>query len=154
MEEIFQLDNLDKKILSLIKSDARTPFLEVARKCGISGAAVHQRVQRLTKMGIITGSELILDPEKMGYSTCAYVGIFLEKASLYKDVVEELKNIPEITQCNYTTGNYSLLIKLYTKNNKSLKDILVNKLQAIRGVIRTETFISLEESINRQLPVD
>jgi Lrp/AsnC family transcriptional regulator, regulator for asnA, asnC and gidA len=154
MEENLHLDSLDKKILSLIKSDARTPFLEVARKCGISGAAVHQRVQRLTKLGIITGSELILDPEKMGYSTCAYVGIFLEKASLYRDVVEELKNIPEIIQCNYTTGNYSLLIKLYTKNNKSLKDILVNKLQSIRGITRTETFISLEEGINRQLPVD
>jgi Lrp/AsnC family transcriptional regulator for asnA, asnC and gidA len=145
---------LDKKILSLIKSDARTPFLEVARQCGISGAAVHQRVQRLTKIGIIKGSELILDPEKMGYSTCAYVGIYLEKASLYKDVVDELRNIPEVTQCHYTTGNWSIFIKLYTKNNKSLKDILVNKLQAIRGVIRTETLISLEEGFNRQLPID
>lgn len=154
MEDTVQLDALDKKILSLIKSDARTPFLEVARKCGISGAAVHQRVQRLTKTGIIKGSELILDPEKMGYSTCTYIGIFLEKASFYKDVVEELKNIPEITQCHYTTGNWSIFIKLYTKNNKSLKDILVNKLQSIKGVIRTETFISLEEGFSRQLPVE
>jgi Lrp/AsnC family transcriptional regulator for asnA, asnC and gidA len=154
MEDTVQLDNLDKKILSLIKSDARTPFLEVARQCGISGAAVHQRVQRLTKIGIIKGSELILDPEKMGYSTCAYVGIYLEKASLYKDVVDELRNIPEVTQCHYTTGNWSIFIKLYTKNNKSLKDILVNKLQAIRGVIRTETLISLEEGFNRQLPIE
>jgi Lrp/AsnC family transcriptional regulator, regulator for asnA, asnC and gidA len=154
MEDTVQLDNLDKKILSLIKSDARTPFLEVARQCGISGAAVHQRVQRLTKIGIIKGSELILDPEKMGYSTCAYVGIYLEKASLYKDVVDELRNIPEVTQCHYTTGNWSIFIKLYTKNNKSLKDILVNKLQAIHGVIRTETLISLEEGFNRQLPIE
>lgn len=154
MEELFHIDSLDKKILTLIKSDARTPFLEVARQCGISGAAVHQRVQRLTKAGIIKGSELILDPEKMGYSTCAYIGIYLEKASLYFEVVEELKKITEITQCHYTTGNWSIFIKLYTKNNKHLKDILVNRLQSINGVVRTETFISLEEGFSRQLPVD
>lgn len=154
MEDSFQIDNLDKKILSIIQGNARVPFLEVARECGVSGAAIHQRVQKLFKMGVITGSEFVVDPKKIGYHTCAYIGIYLEKAGMYKDVVEQLKLIPEIIQCDYTTGNYSIFIKLYTRDNEHLKVILADKLQSIRGVSRTETFICLEESFNRHLQVN
>mgnify|MGYP001129623316 CR=1 FL=1 len=148
-----QIDRLDKKILSIIKENARIPFLEVARECKVSGAAIHQRVPRLVKMGVIKGSEFIIDPKKIGYNTCAYMGIFLEKASQFNSVVDAFLKIPEITQCHYTTGNYAIFIKIYAYDNEHLKTILVDKLQSIKGIARTETFISLEESFNRHLPV-
>lgn len=150
----FQIDSLDRKIISLLTANARIPFLEVARECKISGAAVHQRVQRLTRLGILTGSEYILDAKKMGFNTCAYIGIFLENAGMFKHVVEKLKNIPEITQCHYTTGVYSIFIKVYARDNDHLRVVLTDHLQAIPGISRTETFISLEESFSRQLPVE
>ncbi len=153
MEENIQIDSLDRKILSLITENARIPYLEVARECNVSGAAIHQRIQRLTRLGIITGSEFMINPEKVGYHTCAYMGIFLESASLYSEVVKKLRDIPEIVQCHYTTGNYSIFIKVYTKNNEDLKHVLVDKLQSIPGIERTETFISLEESFSRQVPL-
>ncbi len=148
-----QIDSLDKKILSIITKDARTPFLEVARECNVSGAAIHQRVQRLLRLGVISGSQFILEPKKLGYHTCAYIGIFLENASLFNDVSEKLLKIPEITQCHYTTGQYSMFIKVYTRDNEHLKHVLADKIQAINGVSRTETFISLDVLVNRQLPV-
>lgn len=151
--ENFQIDTLDRKILSIIKKNARTPFLEVGRACEVSGAAVHQRVQRLIKEGVITGAEFILDPQKVGYHTCAFIGIFLEKASMFKEVVNQLEQIPEIVECHYTTGNWSIFIKIFAQNNDHLKRILTDNLQAIQGISRTETFISLEESFRRQLPV-
>ncbi len=153
MEDSFQIDNLDRKILSLIMGNARIPYLEVARECNVSGAAIHQRIQRLTRLGVITGSEFIIDPARIGYHTCAYIGIFLDSASLYPEVVKKLKTIPEIIQCNYTTGNYSIFIKVYTKNNEDLKHLLVDKLQAIPGIARTETLISLEEAFTRQVSI-
>jgi len=153
MEDSHQIDDLDRKILSLITKNARIPYLEVARECKVSGAAIHQRIQRLTKMGVITGSEFVISPKKIGFSTCAYVGIFLDSASLYPEVVEELKKIPEITQCHYITGGYSIFIKIFTRNNEDLKHVLHDKVQAIQGISRTETFISLEESFNRQIPL-
>jgi len=154
MDKNLQIDSLDKKILSMVLKDARIPFLEIARECNVSGAAIHQRMQKLTKMGIISGSEYVVDPQKIGYHTCAYMGIYLDKASLYPEVVKELERIPEIVECHYTTGGYSIFIKIYAKNNEHLKIILVDKLQAIKGISRTETFISLEERFKRQLPVD
>jgi Lrp/AsnC family transcriptional regulator, regulator for asnA, asnC and gidA len=153
MEENFQIDSLDKKILSIIQGNARVPFLEVARECGVSGAAIHQRVQKLSKMGVLIGSEFVVDPKKVGFHTCAYIGIYLEKAGLFSSVVEELRKIPEITQCDYTTGNYSIFVKVYTRDNEHLKLILADKLQSINGVARTETFICLEESFSRHLQV-
>lgn len=153
MEEALQIDNLDRKILALVTSNARIPYLEVARECNVSGAAIHQRIQRLIRLGIITGSEFIIAPKKVGYHTCAYIGIYLESAHLYPKVVEQMKEIPEITQCHYTTGVYSIFIKVYTKNNEDLKYVLVEKLQRIPGIARTETFISLEEAFNRQIPM-
>jgi len=153
MKDSLQIDSLDRKIISLITKNARIAYLEVARECNVSGAAIHQRIQKLTKMGVITGSKFTIEPKKVGFRTCAYIGIFLDKASLYKDVLTELEKIPEITQCHYTTGNYSVFIKLYTRDNEHLKAILTDKLQSIPGIARTETFISLEEGFNRSIPV-
>jgi len=154
MEETSHIDSLDKKILALITKNARIPYLEVARECNVSGAAIHQRIQRLMKLGIVSGSQFMLDPRKIGFHTCAYVGIFLDNAGLYPEVVQKLEKIPEITQCHYITGGYSIFIKVYTRNNEDLKHVLGDKVQAIPGVSRTETFISLEESINRQIPLE
>ncbi len=148
-----QIDELDKKILSLISKNARIPYLEVARECNVSGAAIHQRIQRLIKIGVITGSEFIINPKTIGLLTCAYMGVFLEKASMYEKVLTQIKEIPEIIECHYTTGDYALFIKVVTRDNEHLKHILTDKLQKIEGITRTETFISLEENFKRQFPV-
>ena len=153
MRNSFQIDSLDRKILSILVKDARIPFLEVARECGVSGAAIHQRVQRLIRLGIISGSQFILEPKKLGYHTCAYIGIFLDNAGLFNEVSSNLIQIPEIVQCHYTTGQYAMFIKVYTKDNEHLRKVLADKIQAIKGVSRTETFISLDVLMDRQLPV-
>ena len=149
----FNIDNLDRKILSILTKNARAPFLEVARECNVSGAAIHQRVQRLTKIGIISGSQFNVDPKKLGYNTCAYIGVFLDNAALFNDVSDRLLRIAEITQCHYTTGQYAMFVKVYAKDNEDLRQVLANKIQAINGIMRTETFISLEVMVDRQLPV-
>jgi len=153
-EENLQIDSLDKKIIKMITKNARIPYLEVARECNVSGAAIHQRIQKLIRMGVITGSKFTIEPKKIGYKTCAYMGIFLEQASLYNEVLQELKKISEITQCHFTTGNYSVFIKIFAKDNEHLKSILSDKIQLISGIARTETFISLEEGFNRSIPID
>jgi Lrp/AsnC family transcriptional regulator for asnA, asnC and gidA len=153
MASATQIDDLDKKILSLVSKNARIPYLEVARECNVSGAAIHQRIQRLIKMGVITGSEFIINPKSIGLLTCAYMGIYLQRAGLYDGVLKQLIQIPEIVECHYTTGEYSLFIKVVTRDNEHLKDILAEKLQKIDGIERTETFISLEENFKRQFPV-
>ena len=154
MEESLQIDSLDRKIIKMITRNARIPYLEVARECNVSGAAIHQRIQKLTKLGVITGSKFTIEPKKIGYKTCAYMGIFLEQASLYNEVLKELRKIPEITQCHFTTGNYSVFIKIFAHDNEHLKAILSDKIQLISGIARTETFISLEEGFNRSIPID
>ena len=143
MENTLQIDSLDKKIIKLITQNARIPYLEVARECDVSGAAIHQRIQKLSNLGVITGSKFIIEPKKVGYKTCAYMGIFLEQASLYNAVLEELRKVPEITQCHFTTGNYSVFIKIFARDNEHLKSILTDDIQVIPGIARTETFISL-----------
>ncbi|GET33504.1 transcriptional regulator [Prolixibacter bellariivorans] len=152
-EQIIQIDDLDRKILKLITTNARIPFLEVARECGVSGAAIHQRVQRLLNLGVVTGSEFIVSPQKLGYNTCAYMGIYLEKASYDRKVVKQLREISEIVECHHTTGQYAIFIKIQTKTNKHLKKIIDTDLQAIDGISRTETFISLEQEFKRQIPI-
>ncbi len=147
------IDELDEKILRLITKNARIPFLEVARECGVSGAAIHQRVQRLLNIGVVSGSEFIVNPEKIGYNTCAYMGIYLEKAKYHTQVVKALREIPEIVECHYTTGQYAIFIKIQTKTNKHLKNLIDNELQEIEGVLRTETFMSLEMDFKRQVPI-
>jgi len=153
MSKNLQIDSLDRQILDIITKNARIPYLEVARACNVSGAAIHQRVQRLIKSGVIKGSEFKVDPVAVGFKTCAYVGIYLEHPGHYKSVIESLENVSEIIECHYTTGNYSLFVKVYTRDNEHLRDVLLNKIQKIDGITRTETLISLEESINRQIPV-
>ncbi len=147
-----QLDYLDKQILKLIAQDARIPFLEVARVCNVSGAAIHQRVAKLTNMGIIKGSQFIIDPEKIGYQTCAYVGLYLKNPEQFDHVVEELKKIPEVVECHYTTGGMDMFIKIYAVNNHHLLQIIHDKLQPL-GLSRSETIISFNAAINRQLPL-
>lgn len=147
------IDSLDRKILSILTKNARIPFLEVARECNVSGAAIHQRVQRLVKLGIISGSQFMVDPKRLGYHTCAYIGIFLDNAALFNDVSERLLKIAEITQCHYTTGQYAMFVKVFAKDNEHLRKVLADKIQSINGIMRTETFISLEVMIDRQLPI-
>jgi Lrp/AsnC family transcriptional regulator, regulator for asnA, asnC and gidA len=147
------IDELDQKILKLITKNARIPFLEVARECGVSGAAIHQRVQRLLNMGVIIGSEFLVNPEKLGYNTCAFMGIYLEKATFHKEVVEQLMKIPEIIECHYTTGQYAIFLKIQTKTNKHLKKLIDEEFQKIVGIDRTETFMSLEVEFERQVPI-
>ncbi|MBT3750622.1 MAG: winged helix-turn-helix transcriptional regulator [Bacteroidetes bacterium] len=151
MENSFKIDSTDRKILQLLMGNARTSYLEIARVCGMSGAAIHQRVNKLEQAGIIAGSGIKLSPASMGYTSCAYVGVFLEKAGMYHTVVAELENIPEIVECHYTTGNYAIFLKLYCKNNQGLMEILNGRIQKISGVSSTETFISLEQGIGREL---
>ncbi len=147
-----QLDSLDKNILRLISEDARIPFLEVARACNVSGAAIHQRIQKLTNMGVLKGSQFIIDPEKIGYETCAYVGLYLKDPSSFDQVVEALHEIPEVVECHYTTGGYDLFIKLYAKNNHHLLNIIHDKLQPL-GLARSETIVAFNAVIDRQMPL-
>ncbi|HOI49332.1 MAG TPA: Lrp/AsnC ligand binding domain-containing protein [Prolixibacteraceae bacterium] len=153
LETVPEIDALDEKILKLITKNARIPFLEVARECGVSGAAIHQRVQRLLNIGVVSGSEFIVNPQKLGYNTCAYMGIYLDKAKYHTQVVEQLKKIPEIVECHYTTGQYAIFVKVQTKTNKHLKKLIDSELQEIEGIARTETFISLEMEFKRQVPI-
>ena len=135
-----QLDELDEKILKLIVGNARIPFLEVARECNVSGAAIHQRIQKLTNLGVIKGSEFIIDNTKVGYETCAYMGLFLKSPGQFPDVTEALKAIPEVVECHYTTGQYDLFIKIYAKNNQHLLSIIHNKLQPLSIEERMDRF--------------
>ena len=146
------LDSLDKRILHLIAEDARIPFLEVARTCNVSGAAIHQRIQKLTSLGILKGSQFVIDPEKIGYETCAYIGLFLKNPEKFDEVVEALRQIPEVVECHYTTGGFDMFIKIYAFNNHHLLNIIHDKLQPL-GLSRSETIISFNAAINRQLPL-
>ena len=149
-----KIDSLDKKILNILSQNARIPFKDVAAECGVSRAAIHQRVQHRIENGVITGSGFDVNPKSLGYSTCTYIGLNLERGSMYKNVVARLNSINEIVECHFTTGSYTMLIKLYAKDNEQLMDLLNNKLQTIPGVVSTETLISLEQSIKREILVD
>lgn len=147
-----QIDKLDKKILHLISQNARIPFLEVARECNVSGAAIHQRVQKLINSGVIKGSEFVIDTYKIGYQTCAYIGIIINDMSHFNEVVDAMKKIPEIVECHYTTGKYALLVKVYARDNRHLLNIILEKISKIKGIANTETFqLSLDEIFKRQL---
>ena len=148
-----KIDKLDKQILRMIAEDARVPFLEVARACNVSGAAIHQRIQKLTNMGILKGSQFVIDPEKIGYETCAYIGLNLRNPENFDMVVKKLEEIPEVVECQYTTGDFDLFIKIYAVNNHHLLNIIHDKLQPL-GLARSETIIAFNSVINRQLPID
>lgn len=147
------LDQTDLHILDIITKNARIPFKDVAAEVGVSRAAVHQRVNRMIEMEVITGSGYHIDAKKVDYNTCTYIGIFLEKGGFYEDVADQLKEIPEIVECHYTTGQYAIFVKVYARDNEHLKDVLSDKVQKIAGISSTETFISLEETFKRQVPI-
>ena len=149
---IQKLDKLDRQILRMIGEDARVPFLEVARACNVSGAAIHQRIQKLTNLGIIKGSVFVMDPEKIGYETCAYIGLNLKNPEDFDHVLEELKKIPEVTECHYTTGNFDMFIKIYARNNHHLLTIIHDQLQPL-GLSSSQTLISFYSAFERQLPI-
>lgn len=147
------LDQIDLSILDIITKNARIPFKDVAAEVGVSRAAVHQRVNRMLELKVITGSGYHVDPTKVNYKTCTYVGIFLEKGGFYDDVAAMLERVPEIVECHYTTGAYAIFAKVYAKDNEHLKEILNTRIQKIVGVASTETFISLEQSFRREVPI-
>ncbi|MEO6348648.1 MAG: Lrp/AsnC ligand binding domain-containing protein [Aquaticitalea sp.] len=148
-----EIDGIDKEILRALMIDARTPILEIARKVGISGAAIHQRLRKLEKSGLISGSKFVINPKVLGYTTMAFVGIYLDKAISNPEAVKQLQKIPEVLECHYTTGNWSILIKILCKDNEHLMYLLNKEIQSIPGVSRTETFISLAQQIDRQIKV-
>lgn len=141
----YHLDEIDRKILGYLIENARMPFLEIARECGISGAAIHQRVRKLEDAGIIMGSRLLVNAKALGLDVCAYVGVQLSDPDMCESVIEQFKNIPEIVECHFITGRNTLLVKLFCTNNEHLMMILVNTLQKIKGVSQTETFVSLDQ---------
>ena len=153
MGQKLQIDATDRKILSFLIKNARTPFLEIARACGISGAAIHQRFNKLEESGIISGSKFMVKPKAVGYDICAFVGVYLEKTHVYKNVIKEIEKIKEVTECHFTTGSWALLLKIYCTDNQHLMNVLVNTIQNIPGVARTETFISLDQTIDREFSV-
>lgn len=148
-----KIDELDRKIIQIITKNARIPFKDIAIECGVSRAAIHLRVQRLIDMGVITGSGYTVSPKMLGYQMCTYIGITLERGSLYKEVAAQLEDIPEIIECHYTLGPYTMLIKLYAKNDEHLMELLNGKIQEIKGVVSTETLTCLDQRIKRQIPI-
>ena len=148
-----KIDGIDKIIIESLVNNARTPILTIAKKVGISGAAIHQRLRKLEASELIVGSKMILNPKALGYSTTAFVGVFLDSSSMYASAIKKLTEIPEIVESHYTTGNYAIFIKILCKNNEDLMHLLNHNIQKIKGVARTETFISLDQQINRQIKV-
>jgi len=147
----YHIDQIDQKILSFLVKNARKPFLEIARECNVSGAAIHQRVKRMENNGIITGSQILVKPQAIGLNVCAFINMTISEANRYNEVVESLKQIPEIVECHFVTGRSSLLLKVYCLDNDHLMDIILNTIQKIPYVQSTETMISLHQSIERQI---
>jgi Lrp/AsnC family transcriptional regulator, regulator for asnA, asnC and gidA len=153
MSKLLELDDVDKQILSILMKDAKEPYTEIAKKIHVSGGTVHVRMRKLEELGIVTGASLSIDYTKLGYDISAFLGIYLDKSSLYDEVAEELKRIPEVVAAHYTTGIYSIFAKIICRDTSHLKSILHDKIQKISGIQRTETFIALQESINRPIDV-
>lgn len=149
MEKNFEIDNIDLRILSELASNAKTPFTEVADKVFVSGGTVHVRMKKLEKLGVVKGSSLVIDYDKLGYNVMAFLGIYLEKNSYYDQVFAQLEQIHEILTLHYTTGAYNIFAKIICKDTKHMRDVLHNKIQKIAGIERVEAFISLEEKFDR-----
>ena len=150
-EKELHIDRVDKIILKRLMEDARTPILSIAREIGISGAAIHQRLRKLEAAHLIAGSKFIINPKALGFKTMAFVGIFLDTSSKYSNTIKRLKEIPEVIESHYTTGNYAILLKIMCKSNEHLMNLLREEIQTIKGVSRTETFLSLDQQIDRQI---
>lgn len=153
MVDTEKIDELDRQILQIITQNARIPFKEVADACGVSRAAIHQRVQRMYDLGVITGSGYYVNAKMLGYQLCVYIGITLEKGSMYNSVTKELEKIPEVVETQFTLGAYSMLIKLYAKDDAHLMYLLNSRIQEIPGVNNTETLTSLDQRIKRTVPI-
>jgi len=150
----YEVDDIDRKILSFLVKNARMPFLEIARECGVSGAAIHQRVKKLETCGIITGSRLLVKPQALGLNVCAFIGVNLSQANSYPQVIDALKKVPEIVECHFITGEHALLLKLFCFNHNHLMSILTDIIKNIPGIEKTETFLSLDQPIERQVWVN
>ena len=153
MPKLIEIDDIDKQILALLMEDAKTPYTDIAKRIHVSGGTVHVRMKKLTDHGIVQGANLVIDYERLGYDIVAFLGIYLNKSSLYEKVISGLQDIPEIVSAHYTTGVYSIFAKLVCRDTNHLRDILHDKIQNIAGIQRTETFISLQESINRPVNI-
>ena len=148
------LDATDRKILRYLIKNARTPFLEIARECGISGAAIHQRIKKLEDMGVIQGSRLVVAPKSLGFDVCAFISIRVSDITQQQDTFERLKEIPEIVECHYITGSYNLMVKIYCIDNEHLMRTIFDKILHVQGVSSTQTYMSLNESFQREIHVD
>ncbi|WP_347160265.1 Lrp/AsnC ligand binding domain-containing protein [Pontibacter chitinilyticus] len=150
----YEIDNLDKQILQLLMQDVTRAYTDIAKELNVSGGTIHVRMKKLNEMGVVKGAQLLVNPSAVGFDICAFIGVYLEKGSEYKDAVEQMRQIPEIVELHYTTGSYSMFAKIICRDTKHLREVLNEKLQAIEGVQRTETLISLEESISRQITIE
>ena len=148
------MDTIDRKIINILASNARLPLQKVADACAISSTAIHQRIKKMEEAGIIRGTNLVLNHHALGLGTMAFIGVFLNQAGQAAQVVEHFKQIPEIVECSFTTGNYSLFLKLYCRDNQHLTDVLSDKIQVLDSVTRTETFIILKHPIDRQVVLE
>jgi Lrp/AsnC family transcriptional regulator for asnA, asnC and gidA len=149
-----EIDNLDIQILSILMKNATTPYTEIAKDLIVSGGTIHVRMKKLEEMGVIKGASLEVDPQKLGYDVTAFLGIFLEKGSQYNDAVKQLQKVKEIVELHYTTGSYSIFAKIVCHDTAHLREVLNEQIQSVSGIQRTETFISLEETVKRQISLD
>lgn len=154
MSKSIDLDEIDLRILSILIQDAKTPYTDIAKKINVSGGTIHVRMKKMEQMGLVKGANLRVDYARLGYDISAFIGIYLDKSSLYTDVIQGLKNVEEVVQAYYTTGLYSIFAKIICRDTNHLRSVLHDKIQSIRGIQRTETFISLEESFVRPLIIE
>ncbi len=153
MEKKFDLDPLDYKILEILVRDANLPYTEIGQRLDVSGGTVHVRMKKMESYGIVKGAQLLIDYSKIGWDITAFLGIYLDKSSMYEDVAKQLENIPEVVNIHYTTGIYSIFAKIICRDTQHLREVLHDKIQRVKGIQRTETFISLEESLIRNTPL-
>ncbi len=153
MEKKTDLDPLDYKILKILVEDANLPYTEIGQRLDVSGGTVHVRMKKMESMGIVKGAQLLIDYSKIGWDITAFLGIYLDKSSLYEDVAKQLEAIPEVVNIHYTTGIYSIFAKIICRDTQHLREVLHDKIQRVSGIQRTETFISLEESLIRNTPL-
>ena len=154
MSKIYEIDKLDREILGILMKDAKVPYTDIAKRLIVSPGTIHVRMKRMERLGIVRGATLILDPARIGYDMTSFVGIYLIKGSAYSEVIKEIDKIPEIIEAHFTTGEYSIFIKVVCRNTEHLREVINDQLQPISGISRTETIISLGESIKKQVPIE
>lgn len=154
MDKDLEIDNIDKKILAILMEDASIPYTDIAKKVHVSGGTVHVRMKKMTDLGIVKGTQLKVAYSKLGYDITAFLGVYLERSSFYDEAVKGLEEIPEIVDIHYTTGNYSMFVKIVCRDTQQLREVLHDKIQKVPGIQRTETFISLQESVNRNITLE